>query len=195
MEPYLYQIKLHPHDNSKHSEFEFTVVGNNLDRRDTEAQRIGEWFRENSNPVAESFTLAKPMNVNDFLVTEHNEYQIDWNEAQKRVENQRNTRPRGTGCVFRGSSPERNEAMPYSDGELVELQESIEYFMDDHRVAGESYLFVGSLWRKDKRLRYGEICIFEASGIQLAADLVQIRFLSEFPRITLTEWCGPISVI
>jgi hypothetical protein len=190
MEAYLYQIKLFSPGAEFPVEREFIVAGDDANRRDTAAQRMKAQHVENSKLSIESATLALPMRLNNRLVSERGDTEIDWFEAQQRVKKQQKNRPRGIGCIFRGSANERHD--PYSAEELDELRASIEYFMDEHRTDGGPYLFVGSPWQLETRLRSGEVCIFEASGIELAADLVQLRFLTGYPLTTLTEWCASI---
>jgi hypothetical protein len=112
---------------------------------------------------------------------------------QSQVLKQGETRPKGVGCIFRGSLREAQE--PYSVTEFEDLKQSIRYFMDEHRVKGASFIFIGSLWEKKLRQCKEGVALFEASSIELAADIVQLHYCVEVPETTLTEWCYPIYIV
>ena len=115
-----------------------------------------------------------------------------WEDLQNRVKVQVETRPRGTGCIFRGPT-DIDEGL-YVPEDLEMLEESIRHFMDAHRAGEENYIFVGSKWDRETRFRLSPVKLFEASSIQLAADIVQLNFLGPNKALTLTEWGCPIYV-
>jgi hypothetical protein len=190
MEAHLYKLTIHRPAQKYPTENEFIVIGDDPEKRDAEAARIKAWHESNADKPIARIELSPPLRLNDRLLTEHGSRAVDWLTLQARVSEQAKKRPKGIGCIFRGPAGEAPER--YDAEELEMLRESIEAFMDEHRGQGAVYLFVGSNWDSQTRLRKQPIRIFEASSIELAADIVQLHFLGPEPATTLTEWCCPI---
>ncbi len=192
MEAYLYQLKLFNTDEKYPVEIEFIVVGDNPIKRESEAQRVEAFYTQNAKRDVEKTSLSSPIKLEGSLSTESGTDLLDWVALEARIQNQIKTRPRGVSCIFRGPAKENDELC--SPEEVKARKESIEYFIDDHRENGEQFLFIGSNWELETRERTGTVCVFEASSINLAADLIELYFLTSTHknRTTLTEWCGAI---
>ncbi len=139
--------------------------------------------------------LGKPQLVESNLIHEYSKNRIDWEDIQERQFKQHKNRPRGIGCVYRGGAPAPESGEDLSKEEILELKESIEYFMEEHGNGSESFLFVGSKWELETRLRFGKIMLFESCGIELASDISQLEFLSPKLEITYINWCCPIYIV
>ncbi len=192
MNAYLFDVKRYYSGEEYPQEQEFIVVSNNDAKRNEEANRVYQWYVNNAKPNLVQSILGHPQILEKSMVREHSQVDIDWLEIQQRQIEQHKNRPRGIGCTFRGGSPEPIE--DYTKEEVEDLRGSIEYFMDEHRTSSNLYLFVGSLWRLDTRLRFGKIVLFEACGIELASDIVQLEYLSQKPETTYVNWCCPVYV-
>jgi hypothetical protein len=190
---HLYDIKRYYSGEEYPKEDEFIVVSSDNEIRDSEAKRVFDWYVENSKTNLRESVLGSPQLVENNMIGELSSSRIDWEKVQRRQLKQRESRPRGIGCVFRGGSPE--SAGDLTKEEVFGLRESIEYFMKEHRIDEEPYLFVGSKWKQETRLRFGEISLFEACGIELASDIAQLHFLSEKCETTYINWCCPIYVV
>lgn len=125
--------------------------------------------------------------------TELVELSIEWQELAQRVWDQIYNRPRGNGCMFRFASPE-TEQIDYSDDQLQELHEYLRYEIDGEMDAniGKSYIFIGSLWDDNSRVRIGSPMLIEAPSIQSASSVSEILFRRNTYQTTLTDWCAPI---
>ncbi|MEN8133599.1 MAG: hypothetical protein ABFS45_26235 [Pseudomonadota bacterium] len=193
LKAYLYDVKRYYTGEEYPSEDEFIVACDDEAKRDKEASRVYEWYVENAKENLTNSALGKPQLVEGKFFLEDTKELINWRDLQERQMAQHKTRPRGIGCVFRGGAPE-----PYEDftkEEMSDLRESIEHFMDEHRAGDNSYLFIGSRWRLEDRLRYGKIAVFEACGIELASDIAQLEFLSQTSETVFINWCCTIYVV
>lgn len=193
MKAYLYDVKRYYCDEEYPHEDEFIVVSDNELKRKMEAERVYEWYVQNSKENLEKSVLGEPQFVEDDLYLENSKKEIHWEELQERHSWQHEHRPRGISCVFRGGALEPVEDL--SNEDIKDLKKSIEYFMDEHRAKGCSYLFVSSKWKLDGRRRYGKIAVFEASSIKLASDIAQLEFLSHKCETIFINWCCPIYVV
>jgi hypothetical protein len=75
-------------------------------------------------------------------------------------------------------------------------EQAVRYFMDDHRVDGDAWLFVGSRWDSGAKARLGNVRLIEASSVALAADIAQLHYqsLSDQFITIIVEWACPIYV-
>jgi len=193
MKAYLYDVKRYYTDSEYPNENEFIVVVNSEKDRDEEASRVYEWYLEQAKPGLTNTVLGEPQLIEDELYLEDMRKTINWRILKKRQLEQHKNRPRGIGCTFRGGSPDPQEDS--TNEEIEDLKESIKYFMGEHRLGDESFLFVGSKWKLKNRLRYGKIAVFEACGIELASDIAQLEFISPKHETVYVNWCCPIYVV
>lgn len=192
MKAFIYDVKRYYRDSDNNDEKEFIVASNSLPARDKEARRIYAWYVKQAKQGLVNSDLGDPLAVENELYQEDARKAINWRDLMARQLEQNKTRPRGIGCIFRGGSPESKGELTNED--MLDLRASIEYFMQEHRNGQASYLFIGSKWRLQDRSRYGKIAVFEACGIEFAADMAQLEFLSPKGETVLTDWCCPIYV-
>jgi hypothetical protein len=168
---------------------EFAVVGTDSHARESEAAKIKVWYEENIGKPFNRVYLSPPIRIHDRIYSENSSKTIDWLKLQSQIPEQDETRPRGIGCIFRGPPFEE----PHTSRK--DIEQSIKYFLDGHRVQGSSFVFVRAKWNRRTGLRKAPVALFEASSIAHAADLVELHFLSSKPELTLTEWCCRIYVV
>jgi hypothetical protein len=191
MQGFLYKLMFHNEEWEYPVEKEFIIAANDIEVRDVEVIRIQEWYEENLRKPFDHVFLSPPLVIEDRLYNEEGQMPVDWQLLRNWVQEQDKKRPREISCIFRGPSSE--EPLTFYEPDMVEeIRDSIRYFMDDHRVEGDPFVFVGSTWDSKTRLRKDKVSLFEAAGIELAADLVQLHYLGPMREITLTEWCCPI---
>lgn len=195
MKAYLYDIKRYYLGEQYPIEGEFIVISNDDKKRDGEANRILNWYAENSKKQLHKSVLGSPQLVESILIHECSKSQIDWEDIQQCQLKQNESRPREIGCIFRGGAPAPESGESLSKEETLELKESIEYFMEEHRNSGKSFLFVGSRWELETRLRFGNITLIEACGIELASDIAQLEFFSQKLETIYINWCCPIYIV
>jgi len=192
MKAFLYDVKRYYRDSEFPDEKEFIIASNSQPARDKEARRVYAWYVKQARSGLVNSEIGEPLPVENELYREDAKSAIVWRNLMARQVEQDKSRPRGVGCIYRGGSPESQGELTNED--MLDLKASIQYFMQEHRNGPASYLFVGSKWRLQDRSRYGKVVVIEACGIELAADVAQLEFLSAKNETVLTDWCCPIYV-
>lgn len=193
MKAYLYQLKLYEANEEHFIEKEFIVVGDDPDKRQAEAKRVEALYAQHVNKDIKKTVLYPPIKIKDSLITENGAKTPDWATLKNRIHHQNKNRPRGIGCIFRGPTTNNDDLLTPED--IKCMKECMKRSLDEYRENDEPFLFIGSHWEPETRQRTGSVCIFEASGIRLAAALIELHFLAPKQKLTLTEWCHAIYFI
>lgn len=181
----------HPDEKNKSAK-EIMIFGEGMKNRRKQDLAMN-YYQSNTKYKDYSFEFLNSIEVKQMINTELVELSIEWPGLAERVWDQISNRPRGNGCMFRFASPD-TEKIDYTDDQLQELHEYLRYEIDgepDTHI-DESYLFIGSLWDDNSRVRIGSPVIIEAPSIQSASSVSEIFFRRNTHQTTLTDWCAPI---
>ena len=116
-----------------------------------------------------------------------------WPVLEKRIYNQRKTRPRGQGCIFHFTSHDF-DPLEYDEEYIKEAQEYLSYEIDQeaNKNPNEKYIYLGALWDSESRPRIGSPIIIEAPSMLSASCITDLYFERQPNQTTLTDWCPPI---